>query len=211
MEIKKQYLQKYLHRIAIEQIIDEYKEKGFEVFEEEKIGKFQADIVARKDEETIVIEVKSGKMTPQKKEAIIGIGNYVRSQGNYKFLVVIANPPKEKKLEIMDIESLLFQTMINDLPDELDELSSHTLIDDISDVDIDEIEINKNSIYVTGNGVVDVELQMGSDGDARRGDAFNTNESFPFDFDITLEYNSKQELQITEVNNLNVDTSAFYE
>ena len=211
MEIKKQYLQKYLHKIAIEQIVNEYRQKGYEVSEEERIGKFQADIVARKNEETIVIEVKSGKMTPNKKEAIIGIGNYVQSQGNYTFLVVIATPPKEKKLEIINIENMLFQTMIDELPDELDELSTHTMIDEVSDVDIDEIFIDKTLVLVKGNGVVNVELQMGSDGDDRRGDAFKLTENFPFDFNITLEYNSKHELQITEVDKLDVDTSSFYE
>lgn len=211
MEIKKQYLQKYLHRIAIEQIVDEYRQKGYKVSEEERIGKYQADIVARKNDETIVIEVKSGKMTPKKKEAITGIGNYVRSQGNYKFFVVIATPSREKKLEIVNIENMLTQIMLEELPDELDELSTHTTLDEVSDIDLDEIIIDGKSIFVKGNGVVSVELQMGSDGDQKRGDGFKSNDNFPFDFNITLEYNDKNELHIIEIDTLKVDTSSFYE
>lgn len=211
MEIKKKYLQKYLHRIAIEQIVEEYRQKGYIVSEEEKVGKYQADIIARKKNEIIVIEVKSGKMTPKKKEAITGIGNYVRNQGNYKFLVVIATPPREKKLEIDNIEHMLTQIMLEELPDELDQLSTHTMLDEVSDIDIDEISIDGKSILVKGNGVVNVELQMGSDGDQKRGDGFKSSDNFPFDFDITLEYNDNHELQIIEVDKLDIDTSSFYE
>ena len=211
MEIKKHYLQKYLHNIALEQIAEEYEQKGYKVSKEERIGKYQADITARKENETIVIEIKSGKMTTEKKETIAGIGNYVREQTNFKFLVVIATPPKEKKLEIGEIEDLLTQFMKIDLPFELDELSTHTRLEEVTDVDIDEINIEGKSIFVKGGGVVSVELQFGSDRDQTRKDGNRTNENFPFNYEITLEYNETNELQIADVGRLEVDTSSFSE
>lgn len=211
MEIRKKYLQKYLHRIAIEQIVEDYRQKGYIVSEEEKIGKYRADIIARKNNEIIVIEIKSGKMTPEKKERITGIGDYIRNQGDYKFLVVIATPPREKKLEINNIEQLLTQLMLEELPDELDQLSTHTMLDEVSDIDIDEILIDGKSIFVKGNGVVNIELQMGSNIDQRKGDGFKSSDNYPFDFDLTLEYNDTHVLQIIEVDKLEIDTSSFYE
>jgi len=219
MEIKKKYFEKYLHDIAIEQIAEDYLQKGYKVFKEELIGKYRADLMVKKGGETIIIEVKSGKMTKDKKDAIAHLGNYVRSHGNYKFLVAIATPPKEKKLDIADIKSLLTQNLIEkltqklmeELPDELDQLSTHSRIEDITDVDIDEIKIEGKSIFVKGDGVISVELQYGSDGDQDSGDGYKTNDSFPFDFEITLEYSVKNKLEIKKVNKLEVDTSSFYE
>ncbi|MDR3246483.1 MAG: hypothetical protein LBT50_08635 [Prevotellaceae bacterium] len=81
-------------------------------------------------------------MTPQKREKIKHLSDYVRMQVNYKFIVAIATPPKEKTLEINNIESLLFSCVIADLPSELDKLSTHTTVDEISEVEIDEIKID---------------------------------------------------------------------
>lgn len=211
MEIKKKYLQKYLHEIAIEQIAEEYSTKGYSISKEENVGKYRADIVARKNKETIVIEVKSGKMTPAKKEIITGIGNYVRSHENYQFLVVIATPPIEKKLEVANIEEILTNLMLDNLPDELDELSSHTRIDGVTDVEIDTIAVEGSLIDVAGNGNVSVELQYGSDSDQGKGDGVKVNENFLFDFKINLEYDDKSRLQIHDVGKLQVNTSHFYE
>jgi Holliday junction resolvase len=212
MEIKKKYLSKYLHDIAIEQIAEEYYLKGFTVSREERLGKYIADLIVRKGNEQIVIEVKSGKLTPQKKEQISKIADFVREVGGYKFIVVVATPPKEKKLEILEINELLFNYFIEDgIPDELDLLSTHTTIDEIVDVDIDEISINGKSILIKGDGVVSVELQYGSDGDQLRNDGFKTTDNYPFEFELTLEYNLNKELEIVDVSELTVDTSSFYE
>jgi len=210
MEIKKKYFEKYLHDIAIEQIAEEYVQKGYAVSKEERLGKYQADLIAKKGDETVVIEVNSGKMTPDKKEAIRQLGNYVREQGNYKFLVAIATPPREKRLEVADIEDLLIQELNEHLPGELDELSTHTRIEEVRDIDIDEINIEGKSIFVKGDGIVTVELQHGSDSDHNNGDRHKTEDSFPFDFELTLQYNDKNKLEVSRINNLEVDTSSYY-
>lgn len=211
MEIKKQYLQKYLHDIAIEQIADEYQKKGYAVSKEEKLGnEYQADLIVRKGNETIVIEVKSEKMSEQRKKEIANLANYVRKQENFKFFVAVATAPKEKKLQITQIEDLLTENMIEDFPEELDRLSTHTRIEDVTDVDIDIISIDGKEIFVSGDGVVNVELQFGSDGDQSAGDGFKTHDSFPFDFEIVLEYDTELNLKITDIREIEIDTSSYY-
>lgn len=209
MEINRKYLQKYLHDIAIEQLKDEYSSNGYSVSIEEAIGKYQTDLVARKGDENIVIEVKANKLTAKRKKELMHLANYLQKLGNYKFLVVIASPPKEKNIVIDDIEPLLFNEMQEDFPAELIDLSSHTSLDEISDVVIDEISINHSEIYVKGNGTISVELQFGSSGDQKRGDGFVTSDSFPFEFELNLEYNSVGELIISEVINISVDISSY--
>lgn len=209
MEIKKRYLQKYLHDIAIDQIAEEYQQKGYLISKKEKLGKYESDLIARKENETVVIEVKSGKMTQDRKQVITELGNYVRKQGNFKFLIVIATPPKEKKLEIEEIEDLLTKILIEDFPSELDELSTHTRLEEVTDIDIDEIYIDGKNIFVKGDGVVNVELQFGSDSDQNSGEGSKNHDSFPFDFQVTLEYDAVNKLRIAEVDSLAIDVSAY--
>jgi hypothetical protein len=208
MEIKRKYFEKYLHSMAIDQIAKEYSEKGYTVSIEQNLGKYKADLIAKKENETIVIEIKSGKMTPEKRKSIKQLGDYVQKQGNHRFLVAIATPPKEKKLEIENIEGLLFDYVLSNLPNELDELSTHTHIEEISDVDIDKIDLSENLIFVKGSGVVSVELQFGSDGDQDRDIGLKTFDNFPFVFELTLEY-KQGELQIVDVKKFEVDTSSY--
>lgn len=212
MEIKRKYfLGKYLHDSAIEQIAEDYIQKGYQISREEKLGKYRADLIARKGNESIVIEVKAGKLTPDRRKQIANLADYINSLGGYKFRIVIATPPKEKKLEIEELEVLLTHYILNDLPSELDELSSHTRLGEIYDIDIDEINISGENIFVKGDGVVSVELQFGSDSDQDKGDGHKTYDNFPFDFEITLGYNSRKELEITEIDKFEVDTSSYYD
>lgn len=211
MEIKKQYIQEYLHAIAIRQIAEEYVQKGYQVGTNETLGNYEADLIARRGEETIVVEVKTGRMTPERKHAIAQLGNYVRKQRNYKFLVAIATPPKEKKLEIAEIEGLLTEYLSNHFPSELDELSTHTQLEEVTDIDIDEISIDRNLIFVKGDGVINVKLQFGSGGDQDSDNGFMDYESFSFDFKITLAYDREEKLQIAKVEKLEIDTSSYHD
>jgi Holliday junction resolvase len=213
MEIKKEYLQKYIHSVAIDQLADEYRSKGYKVLKEELVGKYKADMIAVKGDETLVFEVKAGKLTPEKKAAIRGLADYIRDKGNYKFLVVLATPPREKKLEVANIEELLFQYVIDNMPYELDELSTHSRPEQIDDVEIDEINVNKDgSILVKGNAVISLELQFGSDSDQHSGMGHKMYDSFPLSFEISLEFDDNKGYIISSMlePTIKVDTSSYY-
>lgn len=210
MNLNKKYTMKYLHDATIAQLADEYKAKGYEVRTEEKIGDYRADLVVRKDNEQLVIEVKTGKMSPTRRNELAGLTDYLNEIGGYKFHLVIANGPKEKEIHFEGIEEVLTKYVFTEPPHELDELSTHTRPDEIVRVQIDKISIKRSAINVVGIGVIGVELQFGSDGDQDKGDGFKTNDNFPFDFDIDLEYfDSKWSL--SSVNHFQVDTSSYYE
>ena len=142
MEIRQQSLHKYLHDIAIDQLSEDYINKGYQIIKDEKIGKYSPDLVVKNGDETIVFEVKTGRMTKERKEAIAEIGDYVRKRNNYKFLVVFATPPKKKNLDIENIEELLTKIFDEDYPDELQSLPAvRTQLNEIVNVDVDEIKI----------------------------------------------------------------------
>jgi Holliday junction resolvase len=210
MEIKRAYFQKYIDKVAIEQIADEYRNKGYHISTEEKIGTHYADLVARKNEETIVIEVKSGKMSPEKRKAIVEIGNYVKSAGNYKFLVVMVTPPQKKKLEVHNIHQLLAKYIIDTPPQELLTLSAKTSIEGVADITVDELTVRADgTIFVKGNGVIAVKLQYGSALDMRTDIGETSEDNFPFDFEVVLQQNNNKELSIAKVQKLYVDTSSY--
>ena len=211
MEINNKFVEKYMFEIARDQLIDEYKRQGYsEVKKQIKEG-LTPDLILSKGSETIFVEIKYGKLPEAKKQAIAQLSEYVRQIPGAKFHVAIVTPPKDKILSISNLNDLLFEILNNDLPSELDELSSHTRIEDIIDVDIDEISVEQKKIYVTGDGVVEVELQWGSDGDVRDGDGVETNTSFPFDFSLYLEYDERKGFVVSEVEGIEVDTSSYYE
>ncbi len=209
MEIRQQYLQHYLHDIAIDQLMADYKTKGYQVTKEEKVGDYRADLVARKDGEVVVVEVKTGKMTAQKRRQVAEIGDFVRTQKNYKFLVVVATPPKPKRIEIPNLDQLFCSYLISNFPDDLNRLSSHTRIVDVSDTLVDEVIVNDDgSIAAKGSGIVDVELQYGLDNDDN---VTITKDAFPFSFEVVLKYNEHQELFLADAKIMKIDVSSFYE
>lgn len=60
--IQSKYVRKYLLLMAMEQIIDEYREKGFELKVQYPLShNLRADLYAVKDDEKIVIEFVNGK------------------------------------------------------------------------------------------------------------------------------------------------------
>lgn len=211
MEISKKLIYKNLHFLAIEQLADEYKAKGYQIEKEKQIGNYRADLVVTKDDEKIVFEVKAGRMTPERKEQLAKLADYINSLREYKFKIIIARSPKEKNIQIAGFEELFFNYLINDFPSELDELSTHTTIETVSDLEIHDLIVNSgNEINVIGQGVVEVRLQYGSDGDERRGDGHYQYESFPFEFDLNLSYNPQKKLIVNESSSINIDTDSFY-
>lgn len=211
MEIKKKYYLKYLHEIAVEQLIEEYSSKGYKITKEKKIGDFIADLFVENEYEKIIIEVKTSKLTPSFKEKIKEISKIANSQG-YKFLIINANPPENKKISIDGIEEIFTEHFIYDLPSELDSLSTHTRINEVSSIEIDNIEIYNNIINISGFGAVSVNLQYGSGSDSDQdndiGGSFN--DRYPFTFDVNLKIHNNK-LTIDDIELLDVDTSSFYE
>lgn len=129
---------------------------------------------------------------------------------NYKFLVVIAKPPKDKELIIDNLEKLLTVHLMEIPPKELEVTSTHTRVEEVSGIEIDQISINDGGIFVTGDAVLSVQLQYGSDTDQYSKEGAIIYDSFPFEFEVNLEYDKKHELRISHLEVLDIDTSSLY-
>jgi hypothetical protein len=206
MEIRQEIAEKYWLRAAIEETATKYAAQGYQVTKDAPIGNMRADLVARKGNELIVVEFKLGDWSTERSNDVRRIRNEVVHQLGGKFNLVVVSPPKERNIEIEGIENILYGIFINDLG-ELDELSTHTQIEEVSDVTISSVDVEQNRIRVEGAGVVSVELNWGSNSDRARDEGFTVSDNFPFDFAIVLDNN----LNLLEVESINVDTSSYEE
>jgi hypothetical protein len=130
---------------------------------------------------------------------------YVNNIDNAHFELIVANPPRNKSIEFLGLEAILTDELANNFPSELDELSSHTRVKGVTDIDIDSITISEDGINVTGTASVEVSLQCGSDIEQESGDEIY--DFFPFKFDISLDL----DLSIKNINGLEIDNSSFYQ
>ncbi len=203
MEIRKGHYAKYLHDIAIDQIAEDYREKGYTVNKEVPLGTYHADLVATKENQNIVVEVKTGKLTPERKKKITELADYVNELGNYQFKVAIAKLPKDKELKIDNLEHVLFDYLSKNVPAELNGLSKQTL-DKITDIFLNKLVVSNNAILVEGSGIIAVKLDLVSDNQT----AFTTDENIPFDFEAHLS-NHQGNLMVSKFTHLEIDTSLF--
>lgn len=106
-----------------------------------------------------------------------------------------------------DLGTIIEDDMRNDVPSELDSLSTHTYIDSVENIHISSKEIKSDIATVEGSGTVYVELQFGSDMDKRNGDGLTESMSFDFSFQIEIDLVKK----IVISREYDIDTEKFYE
>jgi len=204
--INKINLSLYLEKAKVEEISEELKKQGYIVNLEKQYGEYRYDIVAKKGKSILLFEIKTGSNLIGKSKVLSQMAAYTKALKNVKFELVIVNPPKEKEIEIENIENIIYAYIINEAtPNKLDILSTHSRIEDISDVEIVNIKINGGEIKIKGNGLVGVTLQYGSDSDNKSEKAVEYIESFPFEYEYTLNSN----LKIISCEKLTIDTSSF--
>lgn len=187
MEISKQVLYEELHPLAVKQLSRDYKEKGYHVEEGKRVGRFKTDLFATKGDEKIVFVVRAGKPSQEEKKGRMAkLADYLNAQGGYKLMVVFARAPKERKIVIEGIESLLRDWIEAEEYDQVMELSAHTVIEEVTDVDIEDADIDSGVIHVKGSGTLAVQLNF--DPDVDNGD----NEYLPFTFEMDVKYKNDQ-------------------
>lgn len=209
MKPLRNYLIRNFERSTREQLADDYREKGYAIKMDAKIGDYRVDLVATKGDETIYIEIKTHSENPDAKRRIKAMADYFKTVPNAKFIVVVSRIPEFKKIEFDDIEPVLTDYFMQEFPSDLDELSTHTRIDEVHDVSISEISIEAGNLIIICTGMVGVTLQYGSDLDQEPGDE-PIYMSFPFNFRGTICYDGKN-YNVEHCDKLEIDTDAFYE
>lgn len=198
MEVKEKYIKKYWHEIVRDQITDELKEEGFEVYADHLIDGFTADLYAEKGEDKKIIEIKNKNLS---RENFIKLHKFATGH-NIKFQLAIADFRSLKPtINIEGIEKLLVDYMNEHCFCE--DLGHRSYVDDITDVSYNDIDIDEKAILLKGEAVCEMCIEFDDEGDCD----FNAN--FPMTFDIQID---TKEWKIDDTDSeIKVDTSSFYE
>lgn len=110
----------------------------------------------------------------------------------------------------MALAQHLDDVFINDFFDDLGTLSSHTRPTGAADVEVTIRNMDADRIRFSGTGLVECDLQMGSDGDCRRGDGAEWAAAFPFRFEGSASTSDLSEIEVPK-ESIDIDTSKYYD
>lgn len=201
MTARPDYL-RYLESATQAEFAERLRGDGYSVESDSTYGDVQFDLVARKGAQSIAYEFKAGRSPKSSREKMERLQQAAKLAG-FEFHIVVVRPPSRVNVEVDDLGSQLLDYVINEsFPDELNSLSTHTIISGVSDLEISDIHVGKGEIRVAGTGALEVELRYGSDSDG-----VSNEDAFPFEFKAILSADGR--LQMVE--ELIVDTSSFYQ
>ena len=195
-------LTRYLIKAKEQEVVSELSAQGYGIVQ----GKGTADdfdITATRGSERIAVVVKAVSELGRERDVLRRLRDKAEREA-FEFRLVIVKPPHQVSVDIDGIAEALSIYLMNNLPSELDAVSSNTIIDEVADIEFDEVNVSQDGIHVRGSGHVGVQLEYGG-GEER--DGLTLSDGFPFTFDLKLDH----DLTIDEVNSIKVDTSDFYE
>lgn len=201
MKIRDEILRKHLVQAAIEQISSEYDSKGYAVKNNIKIDGLFIDLLVENEKEKIIFEFKSGLWDNEKREIVKSLRNKVVHELNAQFKLILVNLPEKNEIEVEGFEELLFEKLPEYFVDELSQLSTHTSLEEIADLNYSYVLINEEGINLVGNAIMSLELQFGSNSDLKRDDGFISYESMYFSFNVEL----TNDLAFKDFNSLELD------
>lgn len=108
------------------------------------------------------------------------------------------------------MQDAVFETLIAETIQELDEISTHTTIDGHYLESVDVVKIGAREIGYRVTGQVEVELQYGSNSDVSNDIGYRADDAYPYVATVTCDVARPMEVRSEEID-LTVDTSSFYE
>ena len=199
MEIRQDILRKHMREAAVDQLITEYREKGYKIIKDYKINSFHADLYAEKGNEKIIFEIKSGIWTKDKIDEVRESRKYFVDELQAEFRLIMVTMPSYSVINVEGIEDILESLIPEHFIVKLESLSTNTMISDVVDIEYDMIKITLNYIEVKGSG--ELELILQNDDDVRRGDDEGELMFYTIHFHITLDKDRK----IADVLNIEID------
>lgn len=204
MEIRDAYQKKGAEKATALELKDRYESQGFTAYEEYRIGDYTCDLYVEKGDVKIAFEIKSSRLNANARAFLDKEREFLKSQGVH-FRVVIVPRPVLKQIEVEGIEQSILDAFLLDLPSDLDELSSHTLPQEVDEVSISRIKLYEDgNIEINGSSDVTVDLEYGS-----RSDNVLFTEVFPFKFKGFWKYDEAGKLTFQKFTEIIFDTSSF--
>lgn len=203
MEINKHYKIKAAVEAAIAEMTDSYRKQGYNVNTDFKLGDYHVDLYCEKEGTKLAFEFKTRERSDYERiEAMREIAN----ENDIHFRVVIVRIPVDKHISVEGIEETLEHYFNNDMPSDLDCLSTHTRVVEVEQAVLTSIELKSlEEIEISGKSEVVVDLCFDNDDD------HCDTESYPFTFKGVWSFNDNRELELKELYELKFDTSSYEE
>ena len=198
MRIEPTIVARPLHEAAVDQVLHQLGAEGWTVERDVLLGagRQRADILARRDGEVVVYEVKSPNYAGDRAEDVAQAAREIGAG----FRLVLVRPPRQIRAEVKGIEGVLAAALSNPLKDDLALLSDRTVVEDVGNVEINEIEVHGTEIGVQGSGTASLTLT------AEGGSVELDQLVLPFTFHLAL---GPDRLPISVVR-FEIDTSSWY-
>jgi hypothetical protein len=194
------YLIKALHNAKIEQLADNYKQRGFIV--DEKASDHKFDLVLRNDttNRAIAFEIKTLPLSQDAFNQIQELKEQAKALG-YEFRLVTISRPKKLDVEIDWFNEALLNYLISNEPTELWELGAEVL--DIRKVkaEIYSLSIKDNEALINAAGSIEVVIPKPESIHGST-DLYTV---LPFEGEFNVDMNSRQIIKGT----VHVDTSEW--
>lgn len=162
-------------------------------------------MVARRGDELIVFEIKTGPLTRQKADQVARLRSYVDEEVGGSFRLVLVGTPEPVEVEIEDIDRILSEIAEGEAPDRLVHLASHIHSIGVEDAEYRTIRIEPGEVYLEGSASLWLTLQYGSDGDVRRGDGEEIETWFPVHFKLRVGL-GEETLELLEMIAFDIET-----
>lgn len=157
------------------------------------------------------------RLTHVKRETVLSDGGEIRrlAADALDALLELFSSARECRGEVERelssyVDQAVLDRLIGDVVQELDELSTHTQIDEHQSEDIEVIEIGPTEISFEVTGTVYVTLLYGSGSDRRRGDGAEIDDSYPYRA-VVVSRAATPTVFSEDAVTIEVDNSSFYE
>jgi Holliday junction resolvase len=170
----------YLERTRVRELASQLEAEGYEVTVEPGGPDAGFDIIATKDGRTVAAEVKVRDDLRYAYEEIRRLRQEAERRG-YEFRLIVVTPPHRVDIDIHDFEQKLLAYIRKERPSGLEGVSPSAVLDNVTDVEFDRVEITKEGINVRGSGIVEVELSAQDDTGQTVSDVYD----FTFDSAVT--------------------------
>jgi Predicted pPIWI-associating nuclease len=185
-----------------QEIVSQLEAEGYKVVDAQSGPDIGFDLMATKGQKKLAVEIKSSTRLPDAAEEIKSLRERALEMGLDEFRVILVSPPRQRDVEIDGLDERLLAALSEDVPQELHDLAPNIIIEDISDLDIESLEVTEDVLRVKGDAVIDTLLEYGG---GEEKDGMNVTASLPFTFDIELDH----DLSIEKVHKIKIDTSGW--
>ena len=190
----------YLEAAKLEALIADLVRQGYRVTRDARLGDQVVDLLAERDGERVAFEIKARSRLAGSTQEVRRLREAARDAHLTEFRLVVVNPPHGVDVTIENLHEELLRCFAETAtPEVISALSSIAHVEDVTDVDVDRVDVRPSRIHVRGRANADVALDYG-EGSGR--DGLSASESFPFSFDLVL----GPDLRIVQMNHLSFDT-----